>query len=149
MRVLHRNQWQDMDLKAGPSLPWNLFFHWHSEIWEYYKKQDTQSREFADGFHVSLFPLLQSLLRVGCQLYFKKDGTVKVPTSAAEMCLTRISSLTVQVSRPCFNHSLCFGKDTPYILHEFFTSSDVWIGNHKIFYKVYFLFKTWIISNIL
>lgn len=65
------------------------------------------------NFHSSLFLLWQSLLQVRCQLYLKGEGREcsKRPTSAAAMYLTRISSLTMQVNRSCFNHSLCFGKD--------------------------------------
>lgn len=105
------------------------------------------------NFHSSLFLLWQSLLQVRCQLYLKGEGREcsKRPTSAAAMYLTRISSLTMQVNRSCFNHSLCFGKDA-----DVQTEWDLFpalfydcIDSYKIFYKVCFLFKTFhsLISN--
>lgn len=106
-----------MGLNAGPSLPWNLFLI------------DTQTLESltrnkaheAENLQMRSMVLCSFSGNANCRLdanVLKQgergdgEGAVEAPTLAAAMCLTRASCLTMQVTRPCFNRDLHFGKDT-------------------------------------
>lgn len=153
MRVLYRNQWQDMGLNAGPSLPWNLFL---IDTQKFESITRNQVHE-AENLQMRSMVLCSFSGNADCRLganciYTGEGGAVEAPTWAAAMCLTRASSLTMQVTRPCFNRDLCFGQ-RQCLTHwmSSFSSYILWlskIGSHKIVDKVYFLFKTWIIWNI-
>lgn len=127
--------------------------HWHTEIWEDWEKKKTKrhkAESFQDKLHGSLVKLAVNwMLTVVLQKWKGGgvDGTVKLPTSAV-MHLAGISCLTIQVSRTCFITASVLAWHR--LLNQVsFPSSDAWIGNQKILYKIYFLFKTCMTLSIL
>jgi hypothetical protein len=73
---------------------------------------------FQDELHGSLAKLIENWMPAIVLQKKRVDGAVKLPTSAV-IRLARISTLTIQVSRTCFNHSFCVGMTSSSKPNEF------------------------------
>lgn len=141
MRVLHRNQWQDMDLKTGPSLPWNLFsltlrnLRVLQETGYIKPNICTTSSMVLCFFSGKVFNGLNA-----SWILQKGRGHHTTANFSSDALDWNFISLYAG-EQAWFTQLLFWHRHHLTNWAIFFSSSDIWIGNHKIFYKVYFLFK--------